>query len=52
MTNVNVIDTNSSLDNNARVLYLRSLGYTIDTWEGYAQAEINEIGSELVMKVA
>lgn len=36
-------DTIDSLDHFPRVIYLRSLGYTIDTVEAYAWAEINEM---------
>lgn len=32
--------------NSARVNYLRTLGYTIDSWDAYAWAEINELGGK------
>ena len=31
------------LQYSARVIYLRSLGYTISNWQQYAWAEINEL---------
>jgi hypothetical protein len=38
-------DVTTGLDSMPRVIYLRSLGYKFDSWEGYAQAEINEMGT-------
>jgi hypothetical protein len=39
-------DLITGLDSLPRVVYLRSLCYKFDSWEGYAQAEINEMGSD------
>jgi len=40
-------DVFTGLDSLPRVIYLRSLGYKFDSWEGYAQAEINELGTKV-----
>lgn len=42
----------SRIDTHPRVLILRALGYKIENWEGYAQAEINELGSDSLKKGA
>lgn len=46
-TEIKMIEEKQFLDTNPRVIYLRSLGYKFDTWEGYAWAEINEMNNKV-----
>lgn len=40
-------DVTDGLDNIARVIYLKTLGYKISNWTQYVWAEVNEMGTKV-----